>query len=81
MKDDDELDLPRDMHNISVLREHKLPYRTGDSVCIAMTRRPLKGIHWAMELFVMTDKLHMIPTTYRVKDMANELIDGTFYEP
>ena len=27
----------------------------------------------------MSEKLHTIPTTYRVKDLVDEQIDGTFY--
>ena len=45
----DELDLLRDMYNIPVPREPKKSFRVGDSVCITMTRRPLKNrIHWSM---------------------------------
>ena len=79
---DDELDLLRDMHNIPVPREHKQSFRVGDSVRIAMTRRPFKkGYtgHWSKELFVVCEKLRTIPTTYRVKDLVDEPIDGIFY--
>ena len=79
---DDELTLLRDMHNIPVPREPKQSFRVGDSVRIAMTRRPFKKGYtgqWSEELFVVSEKLRTIPTTYRVKDLVDEQIDGTFY--
>ena len=54
----------------------------GDSVHIAMTRRPFKKGYtgqWSKELFVVSEKLLTIPTTYRVKDLVDEQIDGKFY--
>ena len=54
----------------------------GDSVRIAMTRRPFKKGYtgqWSEELFVVSEKLRTIPTTYGVKDLVDEQIDGTFY--
>ena len=54
----------------------------GDSVRIAMTRRPFKKGYtgqWSEELFVVSEKRRTIPTTYRVKDLVDEQIDGTFY--
>ena len=47
-----------------------------------MTRRPFKKGYtgqWLEELFVVSKSLRKIPTTYRVKDLVNEHIDGTFY--
>ena len=79
---DDELDLLRDMHNIQIPREPKQSFRLGDSVRIAMTRRPFKKGYtgqWSEELFVVPEKLRTIPTTYMVKDLVDEQIDGTFY--
>ena len=79
---DDELDLLRDMHNIPVPREPKQSFRVGDSVRIVMTRIPFKKGYtsqWSEELFVVSEKLRTIPTTYRVKDMVDEQNDGTFY--
>ena len=79
---DDELTLLRDMHNIPVPREPKQSFRVGDSVRIAMTRRQFKKGYtgqWSEELFVVSEKLRTIPTTYRVKDLVDEQIDGTFY--
>ena len=72
----------RDIHNIPVPRETKQSFRVGDSVRIAMTRRPFKKGYtgqWSEELFVVLEKLRTIPTTYRVKDLVNEQIDETFY--
>ena len=78
----DELDLLRDMHNIPVPREPRHSFRVGDSVGRAMTRRPFKKGYigqWSEELFVVSEKLRTIPTTYRVKDLVDEQIDGSFY--
>ena len=80
---DDELDLMSDMHNIPVPREPEQSFRVGDSVRIAMTSRPFnKGYtgQWSEELFVESEKLRTIPITYRVKDMVDKHIDGTFYQ-
>ena len=84
MTTDDELDLLREMHNIPVPREHMQSFRVDDSVRIAMTRRPFKKRYtgqWSEELFVESEKLYTIPTTYMVKDLVDEQIDGTFYHP
>ena len=54
----------------------------GDSVRIVVTRRPFKKgytCQWSEELFVVAEKLHTNPTTYMVKEMGDEPIDGTFY--
>ena len=47
-----------------------------------MTRRPFKKGYtgqWSEVLFVVAEKLRTIPTTYRIKGMVDEPIDGTFY--
>ena len=82
MTSDDELYLLRDMDNIPVPRKPNQSFRVCDSVCIAMTRIPFKKGYTGQcseELFVVSEKLSTIPTTYRVKDMVDEQIDGTFY--
>ena len=79
---DDELDLLIDMHNTPVPREPKKSFRVGNSVCISMTRRPFKKRYngkWSEKLFVVSEKFSTTPTTYRVKDLVDEQIDGTFY--
>ena len=76
------LDLLRDMHNIQDTREPKQSFREGDSVCMAMMREPFKKGYtgqWSEQLFVVSERLRTIPTTYRVKDLVDEQIDGTFY--
>ena len=70
------------MHNITVPREPKQSFRVCNSVRIAMTRRPFKKGYtgqWLEELFVVWEKFRTIPTTYRVKDLVDEHIDGTIY--
>ena len=45
-----------------------------------MTRRQFNNIYtgqWSEKLFVLTEKLRTIPTTYRVKDLVDNPIDGT----
>ena len=79
---DDELDLLGNMHNIQVPREPKQSLRVGDSARIAMTRKPFKKTYtcqWSEELFVVSEKLRTIPTTYRVRDLVDEQIGGIFY--
>ena len=72
---DAELDILRDMHNIQVPREPKQSFQVGDSVRIAMTRRPFKKGYtgkWSEELFDVSEKFCTIPTTYSVKDLVDE---------
>ena len=79
---DEELELLRYMHNISVPREPKQSFRVGDIVRIAKTRRPFKkgySSQWSEQLFVVAEKFLTNPTTYGVKDQGDELIDITVY--
>ena len=79
---DDELDLLRDMHNILVPREPMQLFQVCGCVRIAVTRRPFKKRYtgqWSEYIFVVSEKLRTIPTTYSVKDLLDEQIDGIFY--
>ena len=79
---DDELDLLMDMHTIPFQRESKQSFPVSDSVRIAMTRKPFKKGYidqWSEEIFLVAEKRRTIPTMYRVKDLVEEQIDGTFY--
>ncbi|KAJ8314766.1 hypothetical protein KUTeg_006916 [Tegillarca granosa] len=68
----------------------KTPYRriykfkVGDVVRISFLKRPFQKEYderWSRELFVVTDRFvrEGIPQ-YKLKDYANDLIDGTFYQ-
>ena len=77
MKDDEEVDLIRNKHNIPVPREPKKPFRVDDIVRIAITRRLFRKAYicqWSEVLFVSEERLPAIPTMYRV----NDLVDETF---
>ena len=74
--------LLRDMHNIPVPRQPKQSFRVGDIVHMAMTKYSSRKKYigqWSKELFVVAEKHRTIPTTYMVKDMDGEPIDGTLY--
>ena len=57
-------------------------FKIGDTVRIVMTRMPFKkGYtgHWSEEIFIVTEKVKSIPVTYKLKDLMDENIKGTFY--
>ena len=57
-------------------------FKIGDTVRIVMTRMPFKkGYtgHWPEEIFIVTEKVKSIPVTYKLKDLMDENIKGTFY--
>ena len=55
---------------------------SGDRVRISQTRRPFQKAYvgnWSQEAFVITKKLRTTPTTYRLRDLLDKKIKGTFY--
>jgi transposase InsO family protein len=57
--------------------------KAGDRVRVSKTRRTFgKGYepNWTEELFVVSEALRTTPPTYRLKDYADEPIEGTFYD-
>ena len=58
-------------------------FRLGDEVRLAVSKRHFeKGYtpNWTEEAFVVNEILSTSPTTYRVRDLMDEPIQGTFYE-
>lgn len=59
-------------------------FTSGDYVRISKTRRAFdRGYtpNWSVEAFIIVDKLtNVYPYSYRIKDLAEESVDGTFYE-
>lgn len=77
-----ELKLLKNMYELPVQKKHNSVFNIGDTVRIAMTRRPFrKGYtaQWSEELFKITQKIKSFPVTYKVIDLMDEHIDGTFY--
>ena len=66
----------------SLTQEAKL--KIGDYVRISKARGAFERGYtpnWTIEIFIITDVLiDEKPVVYRVKDLAEEMIDGTFYE-
>ena len=63
---------------------HTIPkYKIGDFVRITKKQNVFsKGYtpNWTEEIFKISEIQHTHPTTYKIQDMKNEEIQGTFYE-
>ncbi|KAL9955693.1 hypothetical protein ACROYT_G037051 [Oculina patagonica] len=63
----------------------KPKFKVGDKVRISKYKRIVfdKGYtpNWSEEMFVITKIQHTNPITYKLKDLNNEDIQGSFYEP
>ena len=79
-KDDELLLLTNTYTTASPKSNRSLKIR--DSVRIVMTRRLFKKGYtalWSEEIFKVIEKVKSSPITYRLQDLMNEEIDGTFY--
>ena len=77
----DEVYLLQNMYDMKPSKKSIL-FKIGDTVRIVMTRMPFKkGYtgHWSEEIFIVTEKVKSIPVTYKLKDLMDENIKGTFY--
>ena len=66
------------------LKSYKWKYDAGDRVRITMRRHPFrKGYlgRWSEEIFEIDARLPTVPATYRLKDLAGDVITGKSYEP
>ena len=63
----------------------KLKFKVGDKVRISKYKRKIfdKGYtpNWTEEIFLVDKIQSTNPITYRLKDLNNEEIQGSFYEP
>lgn len=62
---------------------HKPKFQVGDTVRISINKSTFRRGYQATfteEMFVVSEVLKTDPITYRIKDLANEDIKGTFYE-
>ncbi|KAL9960143.1 hypothetical protein ACROYT_G033554 [Oculina patagonica] len=63
----------------------KPKFKVGDKVRISKYKRIVfdKGYtpNWSEEMFVITKIQHTNPITYKIKDLNDEEIKGSFYEP
>ena len=63
----------------------KTKYNIGNKVRISKYKRAVfdKGYtpNWTEEIFVIDKVLNTNPVTYKIKDLNNEEIKGSFYEP
>ncbi|KAL9964828.1 hypothetical protein ACROYT_G028520 [Oculina patagonica] len=75
------LNLYGDMEPLSA----KPKFKVGDKVRISKYKRKVfdKGYtpNWSEEMFVITKIQHTNPITYKIKDLNDEEIKGSFYEP
>ncbi|KAL9980981.1 hypothetical protein ACROYT_G009630 [Oculina patagonica] len=65
--------------------KQKPKFKIGDKIRISKYKRIVfdKGYtpNWSEEMFVITKIQHTNPITYKLKDLNNEDIQGSFYEP
>ena len=63
----------------------KPKFKVGDRVRISKYKRKTfdKGYteNWSEEMFTIDEIQHTNPITYKLKDLNNEEIQGSFYEP
>ena len=65
-------------------KSYKWRYDVGDRVRITTRRQPFtKGYlgRWSEEIFEIDARLPTVPVTHRLKDLADDVIKGKFYEP
>jgi len=64
-------------------KSYKWKYDVGDRVRITMRRQPFKKGYlgrWSEQIFEIDARLPTVPVTFRLKDLADDVIKGTFYE-
>ena len=63
----------------------KPKFKVGDKFRISKHQRNVFGKgytpNWTEELFTINEVQHTNPITYKIKDVNNEEIQGSFYEP
>ncbi|XP_035228819.1 uncharacterized protein LOC118200939 [Stegodyphus dumicola] len=62
----------------------KPQFKTGDTVRISKLKRPFeKGYeknNWTREIFTIHRMIPRKPVVYKLRDLAGEVIEGSFYE-
>ena len=79
---DDEFMLLQQMYNIPQYNNNKL-FNIGDLVRISMNKIPFKKSYeaqWTEEVFKILKVEKTSPVTYRLCDLQNDMIKGTFYK-
>ena len=65
--------------------KHRPKFKIGDKVRISKYKRNMfdKGYtpNWTEEVFIINNVQHTDPITYKLKDLNDEEIQGSFYEP
>ena len=66
-----------------VTKKQKSPLKVGDHVRITLERGTFHKAYlegWSEEIFIISHKLSGDPVVFKVKDQADEQVDGIFYE-
>lgn len=69
--------------NLKSLKRKQPTFKVGDTVRIGRQKLHFeKGYkqNWSIEIFTVNQIIRRIPTVYKLKDLAGEEIQGTFYE-
>ena len=83
-KDKNEKDVHDTLYDDVTPQKQKPKYNLGDYVRIAKKKGTFeKGYtpRWTEEVFKVVEILHTTPVTYKIKDLNDEEITGSFYEP
>ena len=71
------------LHGLTIGKPSSGKFKVGDKVRISKSVRSFaKGYlpNWTEEIFVIATDLMTYPSTYKLRDATNELIEGSFYE-
>ena len=83
-KDKNEREVHDSLYGSVTPQKQKPKYNLGDYVRIAKKKGTFeKGYtpRWTEEVFKVVEILHTTPVTYKLKDLNDEEITGSFYEP
>ena len=71
------------LYGKSIPNKIKFKFKIGTKVRISKNKMKFeKGYrpNWTEELFIVSERLNRNPPVYRIKDLAGEVLEGTFYE-
>ena len=84
-KKENERKVYANLYEDELWRKRKLPkFKVGDKVRITVKKKSFeKGFtpKWTEEVFIVKKVIYTKPVTYKLKDLMDDEVDGTFYEP
>ena len=84
-KKENERKVYANLYEDELWRKRKFPkFKVGDKVRITVKKKSFeKGFtpKWTEEVFIVKKVIYTKPVTYKLKDLMDDEVDGTFYEP